>query len=92
MKKHWNISIKGKVQGVFYRATTRAKALELGLTGFVQNQPDGSVYVEAEGPLEALQHLLDWCKQGPKHAQVELVSAVAGDLINFDTFEIREFN
>lgn len=89
MKEHWNIFIKGKVQGVFYRATTRVKALELDITGFVQNQPDGSVYIEAEGTQEALQHLVDWCKQGPKQARVELVSAVEGDLINFDTFEIK---
>ena len=89
MKKHWNISVKGKVQGVYYRASTRVKALELGLTGFVLNRPDGSVYIEAEGSPEALQHLADWCRQGPKHARVDLVSAVEGDLINFNTFEIK---
>ena len=89
MKQHWNISIKGKVQGVFFRATTRATAKEMGITGFVQNLPDGTVYVEAEGDHEALRHFIAWCNHGPKQARVELVSAVEGDLINFDTFEIK---
>jgi acylphosphatase len=49
MKKHFNIRISGRVQGVFFRASTKAKAEELGISGFVQNEPDGSVYIEAEG-------------------------------------------
>ena len=49
MIKHVSIAVKGKVQGVFYKATTKAKADELGITGFVRNQPDKSVSIEAEG-------------------------------------------
>ena len=51
--QHLNIFISGRVQGVFYRDTMRQKARELGVTGFVMNKPDGSVYAEAEGETDA---------------------------------------
>jgi acylphosphatase len=47
--KHINIKITGKVQGVFFRASTKAVADQIGVKGFVKNEKDGSVYVEAEG-------------------------------------------
>ncbi|UCC19991.1 MAG: acylphosphatase [Promethearchaeota archaeon] len=70
-----NIKIKvfGYVQGVFFRYTTRKVARRLGLVGFVKNLPDGTVYIEAEGPLEKLLELLEFSTKGPKHAQVEKV-------------------
>ena len=73
--KDANIKIKvyGIVQGVFFRYTTRKVARRLGLTGYVKNIPDGSVYIEAEGSQDKLLELLDFSKQGPKHAQVEKV-------------------
>jgi acylphosphatase len=49
MKIHKNLYISGKVQGVFYRKSTKEIADKLGVKGFVQNMPDGSVYAEAEG-------------------------------------------
>ncbi|HNU41845.1 MAG TPA: acylphosphatase, partial [Cyclobacteriaceae bacterium] len=49
---HINILVTGTVQGVYYRASTKQKADELGIKGFVRNQPDGSVYIEAEAPAE----------------------------------------
>lgn len=64
------IRITGKVQGVFYRQSTREKAEELGLTGFVRNEPDGSVYAEAQGPEEQLERLISWCRRGPSRAVV----------------------
>ncbi|MGQ4873023.1 MAG: acylphosphatase [Promethearchaeia archaeon] len=67
------IKVFGYVQGVFFRYTTRKFARKLGLTGFVKNMPDGSVYIEAEGPKEDLLKLLEFAKKGPKHAKVERI-------------------
>ncbi len=67
------IKIFGYVQGVFFRYTTRKFARNLGLKGYVKNMPDGTVYIEAEGPKDKLMELLEFSKRGPKHAQVEKV-------------------
>ncbi len=65
--------VKGRVQGVFFRATTRREAIELGLHGCVSNLPDGSVEVVAWGDPEPLQALQKWLWQGPPAAQVNEV-------------------
>lgn len=67
------IKVYGYVQGVFFRYTTRKIARRLGLTGFVKNMPDGTVYIEAEGSVDKLSELLEFSKKGPKHAHVEKV-------------------
>jgi acylphosphatase len=67
------IKVFGYVQGVFFRYTTRKVARKLGLTGYVKNLPDGTVFIEAEGPKDKLYELLEFSKQGPKHASVEKV-------------------
>ena len=69
------------MQGVWFRASTKRKAEELGLTGFVQNQRDGSVYCEASGPAEAIAHFISWCNQGPELARVDRVQVadIKGD-------------
>lgn len=79
--KHWDITIKGKVQGVYFRLTTKAVADHLGIKGFVMNQPDGTVYIEAEGNDFALESLLDFCEEGPEHATVEEVVCKEGVVI-----------
>ncbi|SDJ78267.1 acylphosphatase [Catalinimonas alkaloidigena] len=71
--KSVSIRITGKVQGVFYRASTQEQAQRLHLTGFVRNEKDGSVYVEVSGPAEAVDSLVAWCRQGPPRARVEEV-------------------
>ncbi|MEO2082600.1 MAG: acylphosphatase [Desulfurobacteriaceae bacterium] len=63
--------VSGRVQGVGYRAFTRRKARELGLTGFVRNLPDGRVEVYAVGREEDLIRLLDYLKEGPYFARVD---------------------
>ena len=68
-----SIIVTGKVQGVFYRQSTQEKALELGLTGIVKNQPDGSVYIQASGASGQLNQLIAWCRQGPSRAVVTAV-------------------
>ncbi len=65
-----SIKISGKVQGVFFRKSTQEKAIELGIAGFVQNMPNGSVYAEAEGDDDAMNSFIEWCKQGPASAMV----------------------
>jgi acylphosphatase len=67
------IKVYGLVQGVFFRYTTRKIARRLGITGCVKNMPDGTVYIEAEGPDDKLFELLEFSKRGPKHAHVERV-------------------
>lgn len=71
--KHWNIVVKGTVQGVYFRATTKAVADQLGVKGFVLNQPDGSVYIEAEGDDFALASLVEFCEEGTDRSVVETV-------------------
>ena len=64
------IIISGHVQGVFFRASTQARASELGVTGWVRNLQDGTVEVHAEGNQDALDHFIEWCRKGPPSAKV----------------------
>ncbi|MFC5740602.1 acylphosphatase [Dyella tabacisoli] len=66
--------VSGRVQGVFYRASTREQALELGLTGHAKNLADGSVEVLACGSGQAIEALERWLWHGPPAAKVEAVS------------------
>ncbi len=76
MVKRFHAIIKGKVQGVFYRASAREHAKSLGIKGFVRNLPDGSVELDAEGDEDLLNQLLFWCQHGPPGARVEKVNVV----------------
>lgn len=67
------VRIRGRVQGVFFRAGTREMALQYGLTGFVRNVPDGSVEAVFEGPKADLKNALEWCRTGPPGALVSHV-------------------
>ncbi|WP_258103328.1 acylphosphatase [Marinoscillum sp. MHG1-6] len=88
-----SVSLKciGRVQGVFYRASTKAKADELGLTGWVRNEPDGSVQIRAEGSVDAIESLITWCKKGPEFAAVRSVEVKEVEWEDFESFEIRRF-
>ncbi|TJZ60492.1 acylphosphatase [Sphingobacterium olei] len=85
---HWNIIITGKVQGVYFRATTKAVADQLGVKGFVMNQPDGKVYIEAEGDDFALESLVEFCREGPDRAEVEHVVCEESAVRGFTNFEV----
>ncbi|RMG25946.1 MAG: acylphosphatase [Bacteroidetes bacterium] len=87
--KHYDIEVFGNVQGVWYRKSALNKARELGLRGFVRNRPDGSVYLEAEGPAEQLTALVEWCKEGPPLARVQQVKVRPGNIQGFEQFEIK---
>jgi acylphosphatase len=89
MVKHLKIKVLGRVQKVWYRAKAGEKAIELELKGFVENQPDGSVYIEAEGDEEALGQFLKWCHKGPVLARVDSITTKEGDLRGYEAFTIR---
>ena len=74
--KRLKITIEGRVQGVFFRDSTKNKAAELGICGCVSNQPNGGVYIEAEGEGAALEQFTQWCHQGPEWARVDKVEIV----------------
>jgi acylphosphatase len=91
MKKHFTIRIHGQVQGVFFRASTKEKADELGVTGLVRNEPDGSVHVEAEGEGKSLETFIRWCHQGPARAAVEKCDIREGSLKEFSRFIVERY-
>ncbi len=83
------IEVKGHVQGVWYRQSTLEMARDLGLNGFAMNQADGSVHIEAEGPRNALEQLVTWCRIGPPAALVKEVVVKEGPLQNHPTFHVK---
>lgn len=76
-----NISITGVVQGVNFRRSTQSKALELQLSGWVNNLPDGSVQVFVDGEEKAVIQLIDWLHHGPQGARVKKVVVKEGGLM-----------
>lgn len=81
-------SVRGRVQGVGFRAFVIAEACSLGLKGFVRNRPDGTVEVAAEGSTGALRGLEAALRRGPRGARVDRVatewSAATGEFVDFD--------
>ena len=65
--------VSGRVQGVFFRDSCRAYAREQGVSGSAQNLPDGRVEVIVEGDPAAVERVIDWCRSGPRHADVDSV-------------------
>jgi acylphosphatase len=72
-RRRLRILVSGRVQGVWFRASTREQALALGLDGDVRNLADGRVEIHAEGPTEAVDALVAWCRVGPSGARVAQV-------------------
>jgi acylphosphatase len=82
--------ITGRVQGVGFRNFTQMRARRLGVTGWVRNERDGSVRLEAEGPREALDQLVEAVQQGPRMARVENVEVDWSDANDdFEVFRVR---
>ena len=86
--KHLDIIIKGKVQGVFFRASAKAVADQLGVKGTVRNDPNGDVVIEAEADQSTLDLFLDFCHEGPEDAKVTSVETNEGELKNYRNFEV----
>jgi acylphosphatase len=86
---HKNIRIFGSVQGVGFRYTARNTAASYGIKGYVKNMPDGSVYIESEGPEKNVLEFVQWCRTGSDYSFVDHIEVEDADLEYFSTFDIR---
>lgn len=85
----YKIHVTGRVQGVGFRWTAANEAICRGITGYVKNLPDGSVFIEAEGSKEQLDKYVEWCKTGPRFGFVESVSIEPFPPFNYSDFTIE---
>lgn len=86
--KSISIRVSGKVQGVYYRASAKAIANQLGIMGFVQNENTGDVYLEVEGSEQSLNEFVEWCKHGPRDAHVSTLTTMEIEPTGFVGFRI----
>jgi acylphosphatase len=86
---HFNIFISGIVQGVGYRYTAVRTARSLGIKGFVHNENDGRVYIEAEGNRQQLNKLISWCYIGPPAAKVNDIQIFESKIKSFKGFDVK---
>lgn len=90
MTKQIILIIHGRVQGIFFRDSTRRKARKLGLTGWVSNESNGTVKVMAQGEEEKLEELIKWCYNGPMLARVDKIDIEWYETTGqFEKFEIK---
>ncbi len=82
-----HVQVRGRVQGVMFRDSCRRQADRLGVSGWVRNEPDGAVALEAEG--DAVDDLVAWCRTGPPGARVERVDVSEVEPIGSTRFEVR---
>lgn len=88
--KHLSIKISGKVQGVFFRVSTKEFVDKIGITGWVKNESNGTVSIQAEGNVESLEQLLLWCQKGSNGAKIENVEHKwDNELKRYRNFEIK---
>lgn len=83
-----HLTIRGKVQGVYYRASAKEKAGSLGVNGWVKNTKEGHVEAMVSGPLEQVLAFVDWCRQGPSGAVVTAVEVEERQEEDFGRFRI----
>jgi acylphosphatase len=89
LQKCYQIRVSGRVQGVGFRYHSRNKAIDLRISGYVRNEADGSVYIEAQGNFEELNEFISWCHQGPRFARVDEVVVSELELKNYNDFHVR---
>ncbi len=89
MAKHLAIRVEGGVQGVGFRWAARTQASVAGVSGFVRNEDDGSVYMEVEGSDSDLEHFVAWCRRGPPSGWVDAIHIEPGPVKGFVEFEVR---
>jgi acylphosphatase len=87
--KHVNIIVLGFIQGVGFRNAANRQAKNIGINGFIENKPDGSVYIEAEGNANAIQEFIEWCHRGPVYARVDELIVKEGKMKYFKSFYIH---
>jgi acylphosphatase len=81
--------VQGRVQGVWFRDSTRERAIAHGVCGWVRNRPDGAVEAVLEGSPEAVEHVVRFLRTGPPHAHVERIELVGEQPEGLSGFEIR---
>jgi acylphosphatase len=90
MKTRAHVFISGRVQGVFFRASTKAEAIRLGLTGGVKNMPDGRVEAVFEGEESMVDEMVSWCRRGSPYSRVEDIEVRREEYIGeFSDFGVR---
>ena len=90
MKVRAHILVKGRVQGVFFRDSTRKEAQQRSVVGWIRNLPDGCVEAVFEGEKEKVGSMIDFCRVGPQRASVTRVDVTWGEFTGFyDAFRIR---
>jgi acylphosphatase len=90
--KHFNITIRGKVQAVGFRFTAMETAYRFGVHGLVKNNGPDEVFIEAEGTPDMLDKFVAWCHKGPMGARIDHVEIAESQLRNFTSFEIIHRN
>lgn len=85
----YRIHVTGRVQGVGFRWSASYEARRLGISGYVKNLPDGSVFIEAEGNQEQLNDFLLWCNRGPGIGLVRDVTVESMPPVNYADFRIE---
>jgi acylphosphatase len=89
-KASLHVTVRGRVQGVFFRASVEDRAMQLGLNGYVRNRPGSVVEVMAEGEKANLEKLVEYLKVGPPAASVKEVSTTWGEFTgSFSSFRVR---
>ena len=83
------VQVRGRVQGVFFRAEARARAESLGVAGWIRNLPDGRVEAAFEGEDERVESMVDWCGHGPAGAEVEAVDVEREEPVGETGFRVR---
>ena len=83
------VAVQGHVQGVFFRETTRRRALAEGVAGWVRNLPDGSVEAVFEGERDAVDRLVAFMRDGPRGARVDWVDIVTEEPEGLSGFDVR---
>jgi len=83
------VQVRGRVQGVFFRAEARARAESLGVAGWIRNLPDGRVEAVFEGEDEHVDSMVEWCRRGPAGAEVEEVDVERQEPVGETGFRVR---
>jgi acylphosphatase len=84
-----HVQVRGRVQGVFFRAEARARAESLGVAGWIRNAPDGSVEAVFEGNEQRVDSMVEWCRRGPSGAQVDEVAVEREEPSGETGFRVR---
>lgn len=83
------LRVTGRVQGVSFRMAAEREARRLGVTGWVRNEPDGSVAALVEGDDELVDEMIAWCRQAPAYARVDAVDVTSAPVSGATTFRVR---